>query len=379
MAHRFTIGVEEEFQIIDPATCELRSHVSELVAAASPSIGEQVKHELHQSIVEMGTKICENVPELRIEMHRTRSELVAAAERVGLQVAAAGTHPFSSWIDQVISPGERYKNIVEELQQLARSLLIFGMHVHVAMPDGQTTIDLMNAVRYFLPHLLALSTSSPFWMGRNTGLKSFRTTVFRRFPRTGVPDYFGSWGEYENYINLLIRLNCIDNAKKIWWDVRPHPSFGTLEFRMCDVTTRVEEAVTIAALTQAIVVKLHRLYERNMGFRLYRRTLIEENKWRAARYGIDGKLIDFGKQTEVPMRDLALELLEFVDDVLDDLGSRSAVEYVHTILREGTSADRQLRVYESTRDLKAVVRHLVQETRAGETSSQRAISARAVN
>ncbi len=365
MAHRFTIGVEEEFQIIDPATCELRSHVSELVAAASPSIGEQVKHELHQSIVEMGTKICENVPELRIEMHRTRSELVAAAERVGLQVAAAGTHPFSSWIDQVISPGERYKNIVEELQQLARSLLIFGMHVHVAMPDGQTTIDLMNAVRYFLPHLLALSTSSPFWMGRNTGLKSFRTTVFRRFPRTGVPDYFGSWGEYENYINLLIRLNCIDNAKKIWWDVRPHPSFGTLEFRMCDVTTRVEEAVTIAALTQAIVVKLHRLYERNMGFRLYRRTLIEENKWRAARYGIDGKLIDFGKQTEVPMRDLALELLEFVDDVLDDLGSRSAVEYVHTILREGTSADRQLRVYESTRDLKAVVRHLVQETRAG--------------
>jgi len=379
MAHRFTIGVEEEFQIIDPATCELRSHVSELVAAASPSIGEQVKHELHQSIVEMGTKICENVPELRIEMHRTRSELVAAAERVGLQVAAAGTHPFSSWIDQVISPGERYKNIVEELQQLARSLLIFGMHVHVAMPDGQTTIDLMNAVRYFLPHLLALSTSSPFWMGRNTGLKSFRTTVFRRFPRTGVPDYFGSWGEYENYINLLIRLNCIDNAKKIWWDVRPHPSFGTLEFRMCDVTTRVEEAVTIAALTQAIVVKLHRLYERNMGFRLYRRTLIEENKWRAARYGIDGKLIDFGKQTEVPMRDLALELLEFVDDVLDDLGSRSAVEYVHTILREGTSADRQLRAYESTRDLKAVVRHLVQETRAGETSSQRATSARAVN
>ena len=379
MAHRFTIGVEEEFQIIDPATCELRSHVSELVAAASPSIEEQVKHELHQSIVEMGTKICENVPELRIEMHRTRSELVAAAERVGLQVAAAGTHPFSSWIDQVISPGDRYKNIVEELQQLARSLLIFGMHVHVAMPDGQTTIDLMNAVRYFLPHLLALSTSSPFWMGRNTGLKSFRTTVFRRFPRTGVPDYFGSWGEYENYINLLIRLNCIDNAKKIWWDVRPHPSFGTLEFRMCDVTTRVEEAVTIAALTQAIVVKLHRLYERNMGFRLYRRTLIEENKWRAAHYGIDGKLIDFGKQTEVPMRDLALELLEFVDDVLDDLGSRSAVEYVHTILREGTSADRQLRVYESTRDLKAVVRHLVQETRAGETSSQRATSARAVN
>lgn len=379
MAHRFTIGVEEEFQIIDPATCELRSHVSELVAAASPSIGEQVKPELHQSIVEMGTNICENVAELREEMLRTRGELVAAAERVGLQVAAAGTHPFSSWIDQVISPGERYKNIVEELQQLARSLLIFGMHVHVAMPDKQTTVDLMNMVRYFLPHLLALSTSSPFWMGRNTGLKSFRTSVFRRFPRTGVPDRYDSWSAYENYINLLIHLNCIDSAKKIWWDVRPHPTFGTLEFRVCDVATRVEEAIAIAALTQAIVVKLHRLYQRNMGFRLYHRALIEENKWRAARWGLDGKLIDFGKQTEVPMRDLAMELLEFVDDVLDDLGSRSAVEYVDTILREGTSAERQLRIYELSGDLKAVVRNIVEETRAGVTAPPRASSAGAVN
>src|SRR5437016_12118410 len=300
MAHRFTIGVEEEFQIIDPATCELRSHVSELVAAASPSIEEQVKHELHQSIVEMGTKICENVPELRIEMHRTRSELVAAAERVGLQVAAAGTHPFSSWIDQVISPGERYQNIVEELQRLARSLLIFGMHIHVAMPDKQTTIDMMNMVRYFVPHLLALSTSSPFWMGRNTGLKSFRTTVFRRFPRTGIPEQFESWSAYENFVNLLVKLNCIDNPKKIWWDVRPHPTFGTLEFRMCDVTTKVEEAVAIAALTQAIIVQLHRLSQAHMSWRLYRRALIEGNKGRAVRYGIDGKLIDFGKEAEVP-------------------------------------------------------------------------------
>jgi carboxylate-amine ligase len=221
MAHRFTIGVEEEFQIIDPTTCELRSHVMQLVSAASPDIVEQVKHEMHQSIVETGTRICENVSELRIEMHRTRGELVAAAERAGLQVAAAGTHPFSSWIDQVISPGERYQHIVEELQQLARSLLIFGMHVHVAMPDKQTTIDMMNMVRYFLPHLLALSTSSPFWMGRNTGLKSFRTTVFRRFPRTGVPEQFESWSAYENFLNLLVKLNCIDSGKKIWWDVRP--------------------------------------------------------------------------------------------------------------------------------------------------------------
>jgi glutamate---cysteine ligase / carboxylate-amine ligase len=364
MAHRFTIGVEEEFQIIDPQTLELRSHVVQLLSEASHGLGDQVKQEMHQSIIETGTRICENVGELRLEIRRTRGELVAAAERTGLQVAAAGTHPFSSWIDQVISPGERYQNIIEEMGQLARSLLIFGMHVHVAMPDKQTTIDMMNMVRYFLPHLLALSTSSPFWMGRNTGLKSFRTTVFRRFPRTGIPEIFESWSAYENFVNLLIKLNCIDTGKKIWWDVRPHPTFGTLEFRMCDVATRVEETVAIAALTQALVVKLHKLYKGNMGWRIYRRALIEENKWRAARYGIEGKLIDLGKEMEVPTRELVPELLEFVDDVLDELGSRSAVEYIHTILNEGTSAERQLRIYGQTGDLKEVVRHLVAETRA---------------
>jgi len=378
MAHRFTIGVEEEFQIIDPATCDLRSHVMQIVSEISPSIQDQVKHEMHQSIVETGTRICDNVGELRIEMHRTRGELIAAAERAGLQVAAAGTHPFASWIEQVISPGERYEHIVEELQQLARSLLIFGMHIHVAMPDKQTTVDMMNMVRYFLPHLLSLSTSSPFWMGRNTGLKSFRTTVFRRFPRTGVPEHFESWSAYENFVNLLVKLNCIDNGKKIWWDVRPHPVFGTLEFRMCDVTTKIEEACAIAALTQAIVVKLHRLYTNNQSWRIYRRALIEENKWRAARYGIEGKLIDFGKEEEVPMKRLIPELLELVDDVVDDLGSRSAVNYVQTILNEGTSAERQLRVFHETGDLKAVVRHIVAETRAGVVEPRQS-SAHAIN
>ncbi|HWY08623.1 MAG TPA: carboxylate-amine ligase [Candidatus Acidoferrales bacterium] len=379
MAHRFTIGVEEEFQIIDPETLELRSHVVQLLSsAAARGVGDLVKQEMHQSIVETGTKICENVSELRLEMHRTRSELVMAAESTGLRVAAAGTHPFSSWIDQVISPGERYQNIVEEMGQLARSLLIFGMHIHIAMPDKQTTIDMMNMVRYFLPHLLALSTSSPFWMGRNTGLKSFRTTVFRRFPRTGIPEVFESWSEYENFINLLVKLNCIDTGKKIWWDVRPHPTYGTLEFRMFDTATRVEEAVAIAALTQAIVVKLHRLYTGNQSWRIYRRALIEENKWRAARYGIEGKLIDFGREAEVPMRELMLELMELIDDVVDELGSRSAVEYIHTILNEGTSAERQLRVYQQTGDLKDVVRHLVMETRAS-VQDAKSNSAAAIN
>ncbi len=304
MDHAFTVGVEEEFQIVDPTTWELRSHVSELLASSAPAFGDHIKREMHQSIVEVGTKICGSIEELAGEIIRTRRDLADAAERVGLRIAAAGTHPFSNWMDQVISPGERYENIVEELQQLARSLLIFGLHVHVAVPDPSSMIDLMNEARYFLPHLLALSTSSPFWMGRDTGLKSYRTTVFRRFPRTGIPDHFDSWREYERYVELLVELHCIDNGKKIWWDLRPQPTFGTLEFRICDVPTAPRASIAIAALAQAIIVKLYRLRERNLGFRRYHRALIEENKWRAARWGIDGKLIDFGKRREVPMREL---------------------------------------------------------------------------
>jgi carboxylate-amine ligase len=364
MGSLFTIGVEEEFQIVDPDTWELRSHVSELLASSAATFGDLVKRELHQSIVEVGTKICADVEELAGEVIGSRRALADAAERVGLRVAAAGTHPFSSWTDQSLSPGERYANIVDELQLLARSLLIFGLHVHVAIPEQPLTIELMNEARYFLPHLLALSTSSPFWMGHDTGLKSYRTAVFRRFPRTGIPDRFESWSEYENYIKLLIELNCLDNAKKVWWDIRPHPTFGTLEFRICDVPTAPRATIAIAALAQAIVVKLYKLRTRNLGFRLYHRRLIEENKWRAARWGLDGKLIDFGRRREVPMRDLALELLEFVDDVVDDLGSRAETEYVRTILQEGTSADRQLRVHRETGDLRAVVRTIVEETRS---------------
>ena len=257
---RFTLGVEEEFQIVDPESGELRSHVSQLLASSEESLGQQVKRELHQSIVEVGTRICNDVAELREEIVRIRRELAASADRAGLAVAAAGTHPFSDWKDQVLSPGVRYESIVEELQQLARSLLIFGLHVHVAVPDRQTAIDLMNQARYFLPHLLALSTSSPFWLGRDTGLKSFRTMIFKRFPRTGVPDHFGSWSEFENYVKLLVDLKCIEDASKIWWDVRPHHTYGTLEFRVCDVPTRPADAVMLAALCQAIIVKLHKLY-----------------------------------------------------------------------------------------------------------------------
>jgi glutamate---cysteine ligase / carboxylate-amine ligase len=364
MAHAFTIGVEEEFQIVDPDTWALRSHVSELLTASAPSLGDQIKRELHQSIVEVGTKICANIDELEDEVCRIRRDLSRSAEQVGLRIAAAGTHPFSNWKDQIISPGARYESIVEELQQLARSLLIFGLHIHVAVPDRASTIELLNEARYFLPHLLALSTSSPFWQGRDTGLKSYRTTVFRRFPRSGIPDQFGSWSEYDDYLNTLVELHCIDDGKKVWWDLRPHPTFGTLEFRICDVPTSPRATIALAALAQAIVVKLYRLRRRNLGFRIYSRALVEENKWRAARYGIDGRLIDFGRRLEVPMRELTGELLEFVDDVVDELGSRKALQYVHSILDEGTSADRQLAVFRQTGDLKAVVQWLVEETRA---------------
>ena len=372
MGHPFTVGVEEEFQIVDPTTWELRSHVSELLASSAATFGDHIKREMHQSIVEVGTKICSGIDELCEEVIRSRRGLADVAERVGLRVAAAGTHPFSNWVDQMLSPGERYQNIVEELQQLARSLLIFGLHVHIGIPDQSLTIELMNEARYFLPHLLALSTSSPFWLGRDTGLKSYRTIVFRRFPRTGIPDRFESWSEYQEYIDLLVELHSLDNGKKIWWDVRPHPEFGTLEFRICDVPTAPRATIAIAALAQAIIVKLYKLRTRNLGFRVYHRRLIEENKWRAARWGLDGKLIDFGRRMEVPMRELALELLEFVDDVVDELHSRREIEYVRTILTDGTSADRQLQVYRRTDDLRAVVQAVVEETRDSVEQSARA-------
>jgi carboxylate-amine ligase len=358
----FTIGIEEEFQIIDPVTRELRSHITEMIDQGRVILGEQVKPEMHQSMVEVGTGVCKDIHEARADVIRLRSTVSGLAQQKGLRIAAASTHPFSRWQEQKITPHERYEALIDEMQVLAASLLIFGMHVHVGIEDREAQIHLMNAARYFLPHVLALSTSSPFWMGTKTGLKSYRSEIFKKFPRTDIPDYFGSWSEYENYVALLIKTGCIDNAKKIWWDVRPHPFFSTLEFRICDIPSRVDEVVAIAALFQAIVAKLYKLYRKNMGFRLYRRALIQENKWRAVRWGLEGKMIDFGKQKEVPVRDLVLELLDFVDDVVDGLGSRRELEYVHTILESGTSADRQIRTFEETGDMNAVVDGIMAET-----------------
>jgi carboxylate-amine ligase len=283
-----------------------------------------------------------------------------------LFLAAAATHPFADWREQEIYPDKRYETIIEDMQVVGRANLIFGLHVHIGVEDRDTAIHLMNVARYFVPHLLALSTNSPFWVGMQTGLKSYRCKVFDKFPRTNLPDFFPSYSEYENFIKLLVKTNCIDNAKKIWWDIRPHPSFSTLEFRVCDLPMRADETLALAALIQATVAKLYKLYAANQSFRLHRRALIMENKWRAARYGINGKLIDFGKQIEVPERDLILEYLQFVDDVVDELDSREEISYIHKILETGTGADRQLAVYERTGgDLKAVVDYIISETKQG--------------
>jgi glutamate---cysteine ligase / carboxylate-amine ligase len=379
MRPTFTIGIEEEYQTVDPETRDLRSHIhAEIIEKGRLLLQERVKAEMHQSVVEVGTSVCANIKAAKDELKKLRRDMIRLSRENGLRLASAATHPFADWRVQEVNPDERYKNIVQDMQLVARANLIFGLHVHVGIEDRETAIQMMNHARYFLPHLLALSSNSPFWLGMDTGLKSYRCKVFDKFPRTNMPDYFPSWGEYENYVKLLIKTNSIDNAKKIWWDIRPHPFFDTIEFRVCDIPMRVEETIALAALIQATVVKLYKLYSANQGFRLYRRSLLMENKWRAARYGIDGKLIDFGKQMEVPERQLIEEYLEFVDDVLDELGSREEVEYVREIVKMGTGADRQLRVFRETGDMKAVVDYIIEETEVGVNEVNRLPVARAV-
>jgi len=361
----FTLGIEEEFQTIDPVTRNLRSHMSKLVEDGKITLKERVKAEMHQAVVEVGTNICHNIQEAREEVTYLRKMILDLASKQNLQVAAAGTHPFADWVEQLITPDPRYDEIIDEMRDVARGNLIFGLHVHVGIESRNEGIEIMNAVRYFLPHIYALSTNSPFWCGRNTGFKSYRSKVFDKFPRTGIPDFFSSAAEYDEYINLLIKTKCIDNGKKIWWDIRVHPFFDTIEFRMCDVPMRTDETICLAAIMQALVAKIHKLHRMNLSFRPYHRMLINENKWRAARYGIHGKLIDFGKQEEVEYKILAGELLEFIDDVVDELGSRKEIEYIYQIMEMGTGADRQLAVFEETGDLKAVVDYIVAETKIG--------------
>src|ERR1700726_1667741 len=354
-AHRYTLGIEEEFAIVDPQTRELRSHIQEILEGGKVMLKEQIKPEMHQSVVELGTEICDSIDHARAHVIELRSKLAELAGRSGLKIASAGTHPFSHWRDQLITEGERYQEIVRDMQSLARANLIFGLHVHVGIPNRETAIHVMNQTRYFLPHVYALSVNSPFWVGQDTGLKGYRLKVFERFPRTGIPDAFESLSEYEDYFKLLVKTVCIDNPKKIWWDIRLHHVFDTLEVRVCDAQSRVEDTLAIAALIQAIVSKLFKLIRQNITFRVYRRRLLDENRWRASRYGIDGKLIDFGKETEVETRSLLNELLEFISTEGDELGSGREMAHIERIMREGTGADRQLAAWEHTRNMKGVV------------------------
>jgi carboxylate-amine ligase len=363
--HTFTLGIEEEFAIVDPVTRELRSHIQEILEGGRVLLKEQIKPEMHQSVVELGTEICSSISHAREHVVELRSKLASLAGKAGLRIASAGTHPFSHWRDQLITEGERYKEIVRDMQQLARANLIFGLHVHVGIPNRESAIQVMNQARYFLPHIYALSANSPFWIGRDTGLKGYRLKVFERFPRTGIPDAFESLSEYEDFCKLLVKTGCIDNPKKIWWDIRLHPFFDTLEMRVCDAQSRVDDTLAIAALIQAVIAKLYKLLRHNTTFRVYRRRLLDENRWRASRYGIEGKLIDFGREAEVETRTLLNELLEFVSTEVEELGSKREIEHIERIMREGTGADRQLAKFHETNDMKAVVDQIVAETYEG--------------
>src|SRR5271167_3770854 len=366
MRPSFTLGIEEEYQTVDPETRDLRSHIAtEMLAKGKLRLEERVKAEMHQSVIEVGTRVCKTIQIAQEDLFDLRRNMIALAEEHDLLLIAGATHPFADWRVQEIYPDPRYAQVVEDLQLVARANLIFGLHVHVGIEDREAAIRVMNSLRYFLPHILALSTNSPFWLGMETGYKSYRAKVFERFPRTGIPDVFANWADYETFINLLIRTNCIDNGKKIWWDIRPHPFFETLEVRVCDIPMRLDETVAIAALIQATVAMLYKLHASNKSYRIYGRALIMENKFRASRYGLDGMLIDFGKEEEVPLRHLMEEYIELIDPVLDELGSREEINYIHEMLKMGTGADRQLKVYEETGDLKKVVDYIVAETRVG--------------
>jgi carboxylate-amine ligase len=380
-----TLGIEEEYQLIDRESRQLKAYIQELLnrGKVHAESGE-IKPEFMQSQIEMGTRVCHDVQELRGEVKRLRKEIITMGDETGIGIAAAATHPFSRWADQAITDRERYLEFAQDMQHVIRNLLIFGMHVHIGFgdspPQRELMITIMNQMRYFLPHILALSASSPFWMGEETGLKSYRSIVFKAMPRTGLPMVFASWEEYDRLIKTMAKIGALGkgndgrgDATRLWWDLRPHPKFGTLEIRICDIATTVDEAVCIAALLQALAAKLITLRQNNQQWRVYPRDLIDENKWRAVRYGTEGKLIDFGKQIEVPLPDLIDEMVDMVSDVADELGSLEEVSYARTIAREGSSADRQIRVYrdalaqgESEEEaLRSVVDHLVRETRQG--------------
>jgi carboxylate-amine ligase len=365
LAGQFTLGVEEEYQIVHPETRELHAYISRLLEDGKSILRERVRAEMHQSVVEVGTSVCADVASVRKELVEMRAELSRIATKGDLRIIAASTHPISDWKGQKITDNPRYHEIVEDLQDVARGNLIFGLHVHVGVKEKDVATELANQVRYFLPHLLALTTSSPFWLGRLTGLASTRCEIFKRFPRTGIPDRFSSYGHFQSFVDTLIKTGCIDNGKKIWWDVRVHHVYDTVEIRICDMPTRMDHTISVVALIQALMAKLYLLHKNNQSWRDYPRSLIEENKWRAMRYGIHGNLIDFGEKRERPFTELARELIELVREPARYFGTEKEIEGILQILKDGTSADQQRKVFEQTQSAKSVVDWLIAETMRG--------------
>lgn len=345
-----TVGLEEEYLLVDPATRDLVvSPPASFMAACQERLGDRVAHEFLQAQVEVGTPVCRSIALLRRELAELRGSVAAIARQHGMAMVAASTHPFASWRQQRSVEKERYVVLARDMQALASRLLICGMHVHAAIEDQELRIDLMNQATYFLPHLLALSTSSPFWQGHPTGLKAYRPTIFCDLPRSGLPEAFDSAEEYHFFVGQLAETGLCDDPTKIWWDLRPSHRFPTLEMRICDVCTRLDDAITIAALYQSMLGTLYRLRERNQTWRHYRNTLIEENKWLAQRYGVEGELADFGIAARKPFARLLDELIEFVREEAGRLGCLAEVEAARSIVERGTSADRQLATFERAR------------------------------
>lgn len=364
-APSLTLGIEEEYQVVDPDTRELTSYVSE-VLEGDQVVLENIHAELHSSTLEVASGVCADLDEARAELVRLRRRVRGLARESGLEIMAAGTHPSAAWQQQDITPMARFRGIEEDMAEVARRTLVFGLHVHVGIEDREFLMDTMNVARYFLPHILCLSTSSPFWQGRRTGLKSYRSVVWENFPRTGIPPAFPSWADYQRTLQTLVNTGCIEDGTKIWWDVRPNWNHPTLEFRICDACPRLETVLCLAGLFQALVLTLWRLRRQNLTFRVYPKSQLDENKWRAARYGLEGRLIDFGREEELPARDLVRELIEqFLADAIDELGIRREVEHAYRLMDRGTSAERQLARYEETGRLQAVVDQLIAETSEG--------------
>lgn len=362
-APSLTIGIEEEYQIVDPKTGELQSFITQTLQDDRRVLREfDFEPRIHQSIVEIGTRVCRTPAEAKDELVKIRRGVADLAAKNGLKILAAGTHPYYVPENETAGPISQMGSKPDQKERLLKHLT-FSTHVHITIEDQEFLIDALNVSRYLLPHVLCLATGSPFWMGQDTGIKSYRNIFLRNFPRTGIPRVFNSWDDYSRLVEALTRTRCIPDGRDIWWDIRPNWSYPTLEFRICDACTRVEEAVCIAAIFQAIIAKLWKLRYDNMTFRVYPSDLVEENKWRAVRYGLDGRLIDFGKEKELPARELIGELIDwFLDDIVDELGSRREVAYAHKIMEEGTSADRQLAKMKETGDMKAVVQQLIEET-----------------